>query len=80
VLGRVRTITPEALQLASPDGPRLVEITDLTRVEDENGDALSISDLHPGDVVAVFGELAAGDGRRLVAVRIVRVPPNPIQP
>jgi hypothetical protein len=77
IIGRVRSLSAEGLDLATPDGPKLVDLNDDTRVEDVQGASLNLDDLQPGDIVAVFGDFIAGDGRRLLASRIVRLPPGP---
>jgi hypothetical protein len=75
--GRIRTIAPQGLELATPDGPRFVELTTDTRIEDPDGQELSLRDLSRGEIVAVFGELFPGDGPRLRASRIVLLPLGP---
>jgi hypothetical protein len=77
VTGRIRVISPQGLELATPDGPRFVQITAETRFEVPDGEDLGLQDLARGDVVAVFGELMPGDGPRLQATRIVRLPAAP---
>ncbi len=75
--GRIRVISPHGLELATPDGPRFVEITSATRLEDPEGQEISLHDLARGDIVAVFGEMMPGDGPRLQATRIVLLPARP---
>jgi hypothetical protein len=74
VTGRIRVISPQGLELATPDGPRFVQITPETSLEGPDGQELTLRDLARGDVVAIFGELMPGDGPRLLATRIVRLP------
>ena len=80
VTGRIRVISPQGLELTTPDGLRFVEITAETRFEGPDGEELSLRDLARGDIVAVFGELQAGDGPRLQASRIIRLPARPVGP
>lgn len=77
VVGRIRSLAPQTVELATPNGPRQVEIRADTRFEDENGAEISFSDLRRGDLIEVFGDLVAGGGPRLQASRIVRIPEQP---
>lgn len=78
ITGRIREVFDGTLMLATPDGPRIVELDEQTRVETPNGDALSVSDLERGQNVAVFG-YRSGDGQVLIAELIVLLP-QPEQP
>ncbi|MEW6569283.1 MAG: hypothetical protein AB1449_14195 [Chloroflexota bacterium] len=79
--GRIRLLTEDGLELATPNGPRQVDLNPQTTFEDETGAPLAPSDLRRGDIVAVFGRLTAGDGGRLLATRVVRLSaPPPAQP
>jgi hypothetical protein len=60
--------------LATPDGPRTVELDEHTRVETPEGDARSLDDLERDQHVAIFGH-RNGDGRVLIAGLIVLLPP-----
>lgn len=81
VTGRIRLVNDRGLELATPDGLRRVDVDAATRVEDDAGASLQLGDLRRGDLVAVFGEFTVGDGGRLVATRIVRLPaPPPARP
>jgi hypothetical protein len=77
LIGRILEITPQALDLATPDGRRRVELHEGTRYREENGAQLQFSDLAQGDVVAIFGEVIAGDGGKLLAQLVLRLPPRP---
>ena len=77
VVGRVRAITPEGLELATRDGPRFVRLDESTQVREFDGAPASLTELRSGDMVAIFGELSAVDRRQLVATRIVRLPQTP---
>jgi hypothetical protein len=74
VTGRIRRLSPQSLELATPNGPRHIELTSDTRYEDEQGTTIALEDLRPGQVVAVFADVIAGDGLLLLATRIVRLP------
>lgn len=86
VVGRVREILDGSLLLATPDGPRTVELGEHTRVETREGDVRSLDDLGRGQVVAIFGQ-RNGDGKALVADLVVLLPTqeqppggSPVQP
>jgi len=74
LVGRIRDIFEGTLMLATPDGPRTVELDEHTRVETPEGDARSLDDLERGQHVAIFGH-RNGDGRVLIAGLIVLLPP-----
>jgi hypothetical protein len=81
MVGRIRALSQLGIQLATQDGPRIVEVSEDTRVEDMDGAPLSLTDLRLGGLIAVFGDFTPGDGRRLIASRIVLLPEkNPQQP
>jgi len=81
LIGLIRTLSPQGIQLATQEGPRLVEVDDATHVQDTEGRSLKLPDLRLGDIVAVFGDFTPGDGRRLLATHVVRLPPRqPAQP
>ncbi len=76
VIGAIRALSPQGLQLATKDGPRIVEVDDVTQIIDPQGQSLSLLDLRLGDIIAVFGEFSVGNGERLLASSIVRLPPR----
>lgn len=81
LIGLIRDISPQGIQLTTQEGPRLLETDDATRVLDTEGRLLKLADLRLGDIVAVFGDFTPGDGRHLLATHIVRLPPRqPPQP
>jgi hypothetical protein len=81
IIGRVRALSPLGLQLATQDGPRTVEVNQDTRVTDVDGFPLTLVDLRLGDLLAIYGDFTPGDGQRLLAERILRLPPRePPQP
>lgn len=77
LIGRILQISPQALELATPEGRRRVELHDGTVFREQEGAELQLSELERGDVVAIFGEMIAGDGGRLLAQVVVRLPPRP---
>lgn len=76
VVGRIRMINANGLELATQDGPRFVQLSDNTRFQDDQGKPMQLTDLNMGDVVAVFGRFVGGDGGQLQAEVIVRLPPG----
>jgi hypothetical protein len=77
LVGRILNASPDGLELATQDGRRRVELHDRTVYMELNGPALQLSDLANWDIVAIYGEMIAGDGGRLLAQVVVRLPPNP---
>jgi len=77
VVGRLRRVMPEALDLATASGPRRIELTPGTQFVDERGAALTAEDLLVGDLIAVFGELGGDGARSFAANLVVRLPPQP---
>ncbi len=73
LVGRIRTLSKLGIQLATQDGPRIVEVSENTSVEEEGGAPITLTDLRLGDLIAVFGDFTPGNGQRLVASRIVRL-------
>ena len=77
LIGRILRISPEALELATQEGMRRVELHDGTVFREQDGLELSLTDLSQGDIVGIFGEMIAGDGGRLLAQVVLRLPPRP---
>jgi hypothetical protein len=78
LIGRIINISPDGLDLATPDGPRPVLFTEETVFEDHEGGVLTVSDLTREAVVGVYGELSGGGaGRTFTATRIVVLPLPP---
>ncbi len=73
VLGRIRRVGREMLDLATREGPRGVMVDAGTRVRDSTGAPLNLEDLSPGQIVAVFGVRIDG-GQGLQADLIVILP------
>ncbi|MFQ6099745.1 MAG: hypothetical protein ACE5OS_00715 [Anaerolineae bacterium] len=73
LVGRIRAVFEGTLVLATPDGPRTVELDEHTRVETAEGDTHPLNNLERGQHVAVFGR-RSGDGQVLVAELLVLLP------
>jgi hypothetical protein len=74
VIGRIRQNLGGSLLLATPDGPRTIELNDQTQVRTPEGEQRSLDALNPGQPVAIFGH-RNGDGKVLVAESIILLPP-----
>jgi hypothetical protein len=75
--GRILRIRPQSIEVATPNGPRIVNLSPETRFLDEDGRTISLKDLKNGDTIAIFGRFTAGDGGELQADIVVRLQPNP---
>lgn len=75
LVGRIRGVLVGTLMLATPDGPRTIELDERARVETPGGELRSLDDLERGQRVAVFGR-RNGDGQVLVGELIVLLPPR----
>ena len=72
VIGRIRRVDDQTLDLATREGPRQVMLDAETRYRDQAGELLGREVLAEGDIVAVFGIYPA-DGRQLHADLIVPI-------
>lgn len=79
LIGRIVRISPDALELAAPRGPRTVLTDAATIYETFDSDVLSAADVHPDMIVAIYGPLDPPSGD-LVASRVVVLPPQQPQP
>jgi hypothetical protein len=76
-VGRIKDIFEDTLILATPNGPRAIELNEQTRVETPAGDTSTLDDLERGQRVSVFGHRNHG-GQALVAELLVLLPaPEP---
>ncbi len=75
--GRILSISLEALELATQEGRRRVELHDGTIFRELDGPEVPLTALSLGDIVAIYGEMIAGDGGRLLAQVVLRLPPKP---
>jgi hypothetical protein len=81
VVGLIRALSPQGLQLATKEGPKWTEIDEDTQIINPQGRILKLTDLNLGAFVAVYGEFSPGNGQRLLATHIVQLPPlSPDQP
>ena len=74
VIGRIRQNLGGSLLLATPDGPRTIELNDQTQVRTPEGELRPLDALRPGQPVAIFGH-RNGDGRVLIAELVMLLPP-----
>lgn len=72
--GRVVRIYPQRIEVAAANGVRSVILTAETRFFEQDGTTISLKDLKKGELIAVYGLLADGDGGELRAEFIVRLP------
>ena len=72
--GRVVRIYLQRIELAAADGVKTVVLTAGTRFLEQDGTVIALKDLKKGDVIAVYGVFAAGDGGELRAEFVVRLP------
>jgi hypothetical protein len=73
VVGRIRQNLGGSMLLATPDGPRTIELSDQTQVRTREGEQRPLDTLKPGQPVVIFGH-RNGDGRVLVAELIILLP------
>lgn len=64
----MRALSTGSILVATPQGSRTVVIARETQVE-RNGRPADLSDLHPGQEVAIFGDFS--DGGRTLWARLV---------
>ncbi len=74
ITGMIRGGSRDGIQLATQQGPKWIEIDANTSIMEISGSELKVTDLHPRDLVAVFGEFSVDDGSTLLATHIVRLP------
>jgi len=75
VVGQVRSVAGDSITLHTPQGPRLVTVSDETEVKRaEDEEEASLEDIEPDTHIAVFGQFNGG-GKTLVAQVIVILPP-----
>jgi len=77
LIGQIQSLADDSLTVRTPQGPRLVMVTEETRVlrvaEDRKEEEASLEDLQRGMGVAVFGSFG-DDGRTLTAKTVVILP------
>jgi hypothetical protein len=74
LIGRVRRVSDEGLELATPDGPRWVALAEEVSLEDIEGKPLSLDEVKPGTVIGVYGEFSPNGGPEMIATRLVLLP------
>ena len=74
ITGMIRATSRDGIQIATQQGPKWTETDVKTSVMEISGNELSVKDLRPRDLIAVFGELTIDDGSTLLATHIVRLP------
>jgi len=77
IIGRLREIKPEILELATQEGLRVISIAPETRYLDEKGKLLIADDLNKGDILGLFGHIIPKDGGEFRADIVIRLPPKP---
>jgi hypothetical protein len=73
VIGQIRALSQEGMQLATRQGPRWIQVSPATVVENAAGDTLALHDLRLGNLVAVYGEHRKV-GQILTSNRIIVIP------
>jgi len=77
LIGQIQSLAGDSLTVRTPQGPRLVMVTESTRVlrvtEGRKEEEASLEDLQRGTGVAVFGNFG-DDGRTLTAETVVILP------
>lgn len=76
LIGRLVQTQEDGLDLATREGRRFVSISPKTQWIDQQGQPIDPATLQEGDILAIFGRLENG-GNRLLADRVVRLPPQP---
>lgn len=73
VIGLIRTGSVDGIELATREGPREIQFDQNTVLFEPGGRVLTLRDLRPGDVLAVYGERSAGTTDKLLATYILRI-------
>jgi len=74
IIGRIRQITPDALELATQTGPRRINLTEQTRYIQQSGESLVLKDLQRGDMVAIYGEVTQQPNQQFKAELVIKLP------
>jgi hypothetical protein len=82
LLGRVRSVSKDTITLDTAEGPRLFQVAEDVQVfrknQSEPGEGpASLEEVEPGEHLAVYGYFEGNGGRRLIAKRLVLLPPPP---
>jgi hypothetical protein len=73
VIGRIRRIGRNTLDLATREGPRQVVLDEETKVRTQAGEIVALDGLAEGQIVAIFG-LFRDDGQQLQANVVILLP------
>jgi len=76
LVGRLRFVGKDGIQLITEQGNKFVIVDEDTRVWNWSGETLQVRDLGRYDILAVYGDFIQDDGRQLRAELIVRLPPR----
>ena len=76
LVGRLKFVGKDGIQLTTEYGNRFVIVDEDTRVWNWSGETLQLRDLGRYDILAVYGDFIHDDGRQLRADLIVRLPPR----
>jgi hypothetical protein len=76
LVGRLRFVGKDGIQLITEQGNKFVIVDEDTRVWNWSGETLQARDLGRYDILAVYGDFIQDDGRQLRAELIVRLPPR----
>lgn len=84
--GRVRSVSRDTVTLSTAEGSRLFELdpeVQVFRWDGRSEQPASLEEVLPGEHLAVYGRFVGDGGRRLVAARLLLLPPpldQPVQP
>ncbi|WP_376790468.1 hypothetical protein [Thermoflexus sp.] len=76
VVGQLRQRRGDGLTLATPQGPRSVQLTATTHYRTEEGETLTVTDLTPGDWLAVWGTWSQPNTLEATLVVRLQGPPS----
>ena len=74
IVGMIRGGSRDGIQIATQQGPKWIKLDIDTSIMEISGAELNKTDLHPRDLIAVFGDFSIDDGSTLLATYIVRLP------
>lgn len=83
LVGRVRSVSGEAITLDTPQGPRTVQMgpdTQVFRMAQGREEPATADEILPGEHLLVFGHIEGENEKRLVAMRLLLAPPPEKQP
>ena len=82
LLGRVRSVSGDTITLDTAEGPRLFQVAEDVKVfrrsqAESRDEPASLEEVEPGEHLAVYGYFEGNGSRRLIAKRLVVLPPPP---